>query len=162
MAYKHTTHDYSDNLKICSKCTQKKKRSFKNFHRASSTKDGLAYICKECKKDIDKQSRKDNKKSIDLYHKTPKFIYARIKYQSAKRGIFFELSYNEYLEIIKGNCFYCGGKTKNWVDRYINNHAIGYTAKNSVACCEACNKMKRDKDPKDFINQCKKISKFNA
>ncbi len=82
----------------------------------------------------------------------------------------FELSKEEFRELTKQNCFYCGtepiigynadrrshGKyLYNGVDRYDNSK--GYTVDNAVPCCKICNTMKSNLDVDAFRNHIKKI-----
>jgi len=48
--------------KICSKC--KKEKPLKEFHKQKANKDGLAYQCKECNKERNKEYYKNNKEEI--------------------------------------------------------------------------------------------------
>lgn len=155
-------HDYSKSTKTCSKCQKSFPATSEFFHKQKKNKDGLAYICKKCKKGIDKKS-KQNSENYSKYQKSPNFVFSQLKYQAKKRNIIFELTFDYYLKnLANKNCHYCGSEeTKHWIDRFINNHEIGYTKENSVPCCELCNKMKTTLDPDEFINHCKKINNYN-
>lgn len=97
--------------------------------------------------------------------------YSQYKNSANKRKINFELTIEEYDNLIHGNCFYCGAGPKirnfkrktssynypmNGIDRVNNNE--GYTVKNSVSCCDTCNRAKLDHDLKYFLNWIKKVS----
>lgn len=155
-------HDYNSPKKFCSRCKTFHLRSSDNFHKAKRMKDGLATICKTCKKEIDRESKK-NSPNHKAYQKSPEFVFSQLKYQAKKRGINFTIKIFFYLENLAFKpCFYCGAKnTKHWVDRYINNKEVGYTEENSVPCCERCNKMKAHRHPDSFLNHCLKVANFN-
>ena len=91
----------------------------------------------------------------------------------------FELTREEYIKIINGNCHYCGEghcdsrgfKYSRIQDSHIHQGKIykcvgidrldsqkGYTSDNSVPCCETCNRMKMDLEVNTFIRKCKKIA----
>lgn len=161
--YPHMKHDYSTNNKVCSKCKKTHTRSPEHFYRDKKQKDGLSYLCKSCKCKIDKQSREDNVHTFKQYQKSPEFVFSQLKYQAKKRKIMFSIALPHYLEhLAYKNCYYCGStNTNHWVDRYYNDHKIGYTIKNSVPCCELCNKMKSQHNPSVFIEHCKKVTEFN-
>jgi hypothetical protein len=76
------------------------------------------------------------------------------KHHAKKRNIAFNLSDNEFFNITKKNCFYCGVEPKqimqpkgaygdyvyNGVDRVDNS--LPYIASNCVAACRPCNSKK--------------------
>ena len=89
-----------------------------------------------------------------------------------ERGYSFELSEQDFDNLIFGNCFYCGqeptehkgdlrlNKTnlpfkRNGIDRLDNN--LGYTKENCVTSCFKCNKMKSDLNYSDFMEHLNKI-----
>ncbi len=149
------------NNKTCSRCKKILPSTTKHFRKATRNKDGLAYECKECKKNIDKKWREDNEEKFKASQKTPSFVWSQIKYQAKKRGYTLSISEVYYhTKLANSSCYYCGEKdTKYWIDRKINNK--GYTIENTVPCCEMCNKSKRHIDPDIWINHCKKIANYN-
>lgn len=84
----------------------------------------------------------------------PKNQYFRHYRKAAeKRDYCFDLSLNEFIEIVHKSCHYCGDSPKpnaihprlhkilvNGIDRVDNS--IGYTVDNCVPCCSICNKAK--------------------
>jgi len=113
---------------------------------------------------------RDNRTDVERY----RYIYNAYKKASLDRNYSFELSREVFTKLILSPCLYCG-KTKsnsrkdkltgdplyyNGVDRMDNT--CGYTDDNSVACCNVCNYMKRDQTVKEFLIQCKRISKYDA
>ena len=96
-------------------------------------------------------------------------LIARYKKSAKVRNIEWNLNFDDFSDIVKANCFYCGkeptlrkGKTQygkviptNGVDRKINS--IGYVKENCVPCCTTCNKMKLDHDIENFKNHISKI-----
>lgn len=149
-------------MKTCPKCKTEYLDHDANFHKATLNVDGLAFICKKCKKETDKRYRKTSVKYKE-YQKSPEFIFSQLKYQAKKRNMPFEIDEVYYhKELAHKPCHYCGNTdTKYWVDRYINDHSIGYTKENTVPCCELCNKMKISLSPEVFIEHAKRIYKFN-
>lgn len=85
-------------------------------------------------------------------------IYRNYKRAAEKRSYSFELTYNQFLNLIQQPCRYCtespsslwrGSSRKylepmifkyNGVDRVDNS--LGYTATNCVPCCSLCNNSK--------------------
>lgn len=102
-------------------------------------------------------------------------LYQSYKYSATHRNLIFNLSFIQFIQLTKENCFYCNTPPKNnWklygctggfrgsyvfngVDRKINN--IGYTPENSVPCCGTCNLMKTDMSDTEFIEHAQKIAK---
>lgn len=104
-----------------------------------------------------------------------------IEYQSNadSRNHQFLLTFEEFNNLISGDCFYCGTKPKikngghlekrkhkgqpdlytNGIDR-INSNG-DYTIDNCVPCCSMCNKMKNVYSKNDFLNHIKNIYLFN-
>jgi hypothetical protein len=98
-------------------------------------------------------------------------ILERYKRQARSRGIKFELTKEEFKNLITSNCFYCdsfptsvqnsmvanGSFTYSGVDRV--DSSKDYTMDNCVSCCKVCNFMKRSMSTADFYNQIEKIYK---
>lgn len=92
-------------------------------------------------------------------------LYSHYTTSSKRRGITFELSQDEALELFIGNCEYCGQPPSqrattntrivqdvflyNGIDR-VNNEE-GYTVKNCVSCCKTCNYAKSGMSQDEFI-----------
>lgn len=93
-----------------------------------------------------------------------KHLYYLYKYRAEKKGINFELTLEQFSEITKKSCFYCGAEPSqekvykkaygtyvyNGIDRRDNN--LGYTAKNSVPCCKHCNTAKMTMTEDEFAD----------
>ncbi len=90
------------------------------------------------------------------------------KTNAKKRNRPFELTHEQALTLMKGNCHYCGEKpsirkTKqfpiaieiNGIDR--TDSSKGYTLDNCVPCCSTCNYMKLEMSAVEFITHIKKI-----
>lgn len=89
------------------------------------------------------------------------------------RGYKFELTVDQFRELTKNNCYYCGSKPKtkykhdkarpiayiyNGIDR--KNNDLGYNVENCVTCCKKCNYLKGTFSLREFKNQINKIYKF--
>ena len=120
----------------------------------------IKYGCKKC---YDRSMRRE-----DL---APAILRMYFSYQSNARvrNLPFDLTAEEFYEIAKDDCFYCGfppierKPPKSWqpsvmlsgVDRVVN--ATGYTVGNCVACCRQCNWAKKDMSSQDFIDWCARV-----
>jgi len=108
---------------------------------------GNKYCCDECR---------------DAYNVTN---FARTKYiycaNSAEvRGIKFDLSFQEFMQLWQEPCEYCGDEIESiGIDR--TDSSKGYSVDNIVPCCGTCNLMKNTNDKDLFLAQCKKITEFN-
>lgn len=92
-------------------------------------------------------------------------VYRRYRNQASERNYSWNLSKEEFAEIISKPCFYCGaepdqcsrgrrsngGFIYNGVDRL--NNSIGYEINNVVPCCGVCNRMKSDATLDGFKNK---------
>tara|TARA_R100001163_G_C5066244_1_gene204555 strand:+ start:434 stop:3151 length:2718 start_codon:yes stop_codon:yes gene_type:complete len=89
----------------------------------------------------------------------PNYTYEFGKNQAYERGFEWTLTIDEFKEIIKNPCHYCGTKPfgrEGGIDRYENN--LHYTKENSVSACTTCNDMKKDLSSDVFLDKCKKAS----
>jgi hypothetical protein len=87
-----------------------------------------------------------------------------------KRSYNFELSEDEFYEIIRNPCYICGIMNKydknnklihrNGIDRFDNE--IGYIKDNCKTCCSLCNYLKRDSSYNTFMQQIKKIYEYRC
>lgn len=85
------------------------------------------------------------------------------------RSLPFELSFDDFVELTKGDCFYCGAEphrsyrgnrtsgryTYNGIDRCDN--ALGYIKGNVVSCCFTCNSAKHTMSLAEFYAWIKRI-----
>jgi hypothetical protein len=94
-------------------------------------------------------------------------IYLTYTKSAEKRNLVFELTPEEFKNLIFDNCYYCGEYpsnkikfkknltiTYNGIDRVDNS--IGYILSNCVSCCAKCNRTKMEMNVGDFIAWIKK------
>lgn len=104
-------------------------------------------------------------------------MYHHYKKHAEDKNRNFDLTLDQFYEIIKKDCHYCGSKPKinsiysekygknkipepfNGVDRI--DSSLGYSVNNCLPCCEKCNKMKLVYETNDFLNHIKQIYEFN-
>lgn len=95
------------------------------------------------------------------------------KRTAKQKNIFFKLSFSQFFNLTKQNCYYCGRKpykrvSESWKSRTLNGDYIyngidrkdntkGYTLKNCVPCCSKCNYLKRDLTYREFLYLITKI-----
>lgn len=76
-----------------------------------------------------------------------------------KRDYAFELTQQQFDEIIHQNCYICGKKSvdgnMNGIDRFDNNK--GYIFGNVRCCCKTCNKLKLNFTYEDIMDKINKI-----
>jgi len=109
-----------------------------------------SYYCKTCNlKRINKWNQG--------YRTTPDFRYDYYKRAAKKRDLDFQISLEEFKNLIFKPCHYCGKEPSptNGIDRYINT--TGYLIDNCVPCCIQCNRAKNKWNGDEFILMCKKI-----
>lgn len=96
------------------------------------------------------------------------------KYKSIAgyRNYIFDLTKDEFRELTKNNCYYCGQFPKslhtarnafgsyvyNGIDRVNNN--IGYNRENCVTCCGICNRAKNDSSIEEFKTWIKNLIQY--
>lgn len=89
-------------------------------------------------------------------------IYNIYKSRCKKQNKEFSLTKDEFRELIKQNCYYCGSghsnlydvphvipMTYNGIDRVENEY--GYVLENCVPCCKVCNRAKQSMPAIEFI-----------
>ncbi len=95
-------------------------------------------------------------------------LYSAYKRKAKKREIFFDLSMDDFLKLVKSNCDYCNEiplqkHSKfflyNGIDRV--NNKKGYITSNCVACCKRCNRAKDIMDTKEFFHWVRKVYENN-
>ena len=97
------------------------------------------------------------------------------RYNAKTRGLFWALTENQVVDLMKKDCFYCGNHPSsraldgghkrakrmlvcNGLDRL--DSSIGYTPENVVPCCGSCNLLKGSKSVVEFLSLIEKISQF--
>jgi len=116
---------------------------------------------KRTKKQIEKLQINSSNPTLQ---NTWKQLYARYKSNTKARNIDFKLSFEQAYKMFTNNCFYCGCRPSrlflysnrkhkldilyNGIDRVDNS--VGYTVKNTVACCTRCNTAKSNMGLKEF------------
>lgn len=97
-------------------------------------------------------------------------LYKSYMGRANRKGISFDLSFEEFLNLVQQKCFYCdsepeniagnrkytnGSFVYNGIDRVDNTR--GYTIENCVPCCEDCNRAKNSRPQREFIEWGKKL-----
>lgn len=115
---------------------------------------------KDRKKEYNKKYRELNKLKKTAYQKaysqTLNGKYSEYKNRAKRSGLSFELTHNDFLQMWKSRCYYCGD-TINTIGLDRLDNMLGYTVKNCVPCCVICNKMKHILSVESFFEQVEKI-----
>jgi hypothetical protein len=123
-----------------------------------------------CYNDEIRRSRKTLPEGESAFNR----LFAQYKLKAVKRGFAFELSQQEFRNMTKGFCHYCGEPPTqsfwphtsatpyiyNGVDRKDNNK--GYRTDNCVSCCGPCNKLKMNLSYEEFFNLINRIALHQA
>lgn len=108
-----------------------------------------------------KAHKQDNVRRVQKYFQTPKGSHNTYKANAKRKERDFSLSAEEFVEIIKTPCVYCGEeKERRGIDRIDNKQ--GYTKENSAPACKICNYMKKTMTVQDFLYHVKKITRYNG
>lgn len=128
--------------KLCPCCQQW--LPLNNYQKHKPSKDGYASVCKTC----------------SSYRLTSRYSF--YKSNAKVRGLIFNLSLEDFNDITKEPCYYCGGYNGKFdsvpfsgVDRIDSNK--GYVQDNVIPCCEVCNKMKNNLSQDVWIQHMQKI-----
>jgi len=99
-------------------------------------------------------------------------VLNRYKTHATQRNLAWELSEEDFRELISGPCFYCGESPSQTIMKYSKNgqlvyngidrlkNEVGYVAGNVVSCCGSHNRMKGTMTYEAFIANCLKIVKY--
>ena len=93
------------------------------------------------------------------------FVFRDYQWRAKKKNLDFNLSFDDFINLIQSNCFYCGVEPQNrhrrysikynGVDRVDNN--LGYITENCVPCCIDCNVAKMERSQKQFVEWINKV-----
>jgi hypothetical protein len=102
------------------------------------------------------------------------YLYLTYFHGSKKRNLSFEITKEEFKEIIQQNCYYCNKEPSNYVtirsrdggfywyngvDRLNNDK--GYTNDNIVPCCKKCNLIKKQMTEDEFLSWVASVYKYS-
>lgn len=110
----------------------------------------------------------------------PSLLRVLSNYQrhSQRRGYSWELTNEQFLTLLNGDCYYCGQPPSNvsqpnkkrerlcprrvvrkttysGIDR--KDNSLGYTPMNTISCCSWCNYAKRDLSVQDFLDHIRRV-----
>ena len=92
-------------------------------------------------------------------YKTPRGRYSCYKRSAKKRGISFNLTFEEFVTFWMKDCHYCGMKIKGiGIDRVDSGGK--YEIDNIVPCCTPCNMFKSKLGKTGFIEMCIKVAEY--
>ena len=149
--------------------THKEQKAAADKRYAQDNKEKIQQYQKEYREthklsnaEYQKQYRTKNKDRLDEYKKAPHTRYKNYQRNAKQKNRNFDLSEDDFTEITKQSCIYCGeysdtynGELFNGIDRIDSN--LGYSMDNCVPCCATCNRMKMDMNVNDWIGKMKKI-----
>jgi hypothetical protein len=101
-------------------------------------------------RDYQRNARKKDPEKFRNYcrgwAKKPKSRFYNAKKFAERRGIAWELTFEQWFEVASKPCTYCWGSTGttgSGLDR--DDNSKGYTASNILPCCGDCNRFKSNK-----------------
>ena len=90
----------------------------------------------------------------------PRNRFARYKVSARKRGHSWNLTRDQFMDLLSHPCTYCGDTEAIGVDRIDSD--LGYFPENCTSCCGTCNLMKRTLSVKAFLTHIAKIASFSS
>ena len=128
------------------------------IHSISRVKSGHKSSC-GC---LQKETRRSlgEKRRLESGTAAKNELYSSYKRAALRRKYIFELTIDEFIDIIVKACIYCGdscSSTSGRLERGVNgtfsytgidryDNSLGYTLNNSVPCCKICNRIKTNMD----------------
>jgi hypothetical protein len=158
------------NQKIIS-CGCKKKARAEQMGLANKKEEGLSsmnVIYEHYKHKLQNKEKVHNKNRMQMLENQ---VFGSYRKRDEKRSFDFTITKEEFKNLTKQNCEYCGAEPNNilkgttWgyngdyiyngLDRVDSNK--GYTLDNVVPCCKYCNFAKSDMTKEDFLSHMFKI-----
>ena len=71
--------------------------------------------------------------------------FSQAKAEAKRRNIGWNINLEDYTELIKQPCYYCGSQNESTgvgLDRVSNDKNIGYSKENTLPCCGVCNQIR--------------------
>lgn len=137
----------------------------------SKLKSGAIKSCgclKEETNKINSQSTIEKRMKDDA---TLNIVIGTYKYNALARGLDFDLTQQECINLFQSACHYCGSppsntqknRTKTYVYSGIDrlDNELGYFPQNVVPCCKTCNKAKGIQSYEDFKAWINNLTMFN-
>jgi hypothetical protein len=101
--------------------------------------------------------RSDKGKKRSNYKSNLPKQYLSYQRRANAKGISFELSVEQFNNLLEQDCTYCGIQEANGIDRI--DSIKGYTINNSTPCCTKCNMMKYTYSVNKFLSHVENIYK---
>lgn len=106
--------------------------------------------------------------SIEPFLASKNYLYYHYKRSALDRKIDFNISFQDFINLVTKNCFYCGEKPSNVVSAKTNGRLVyngidrvdnskSYDILNVVTCCKWCNGAKLQKTQKEFHDWIERI-----
>lgn len=141
----------------------------KKFIRLTDFKTGRTKSCGCIQREI--AANIGNRSKLPYGESPINSFYGQYIKSAKDRNISFELTKDEFKEMIRLDCYYCGCKPYraiktrySWHDDFLllngvdrKNGKIGYVKENCVPCCPKCNYAKNNLNEEDFLDLVKKI-----
>lgn len=128
--------------KVCIRCNTE--RPIKSFPTQSRDRAKRRNVCGMCKyqREVDSGYREATKEKRREYYKTyhknnPEVARYKSLVSYDKGKGYTSMSLNQYRELIKAPCHYCGNTSNISADR--KDCSAGHELNNCVPCCEKCN-----------------------
>ena len=142
--------------KVALYCIQHRKKMIEKDNDAFHSHN--AEVMKKWRDANPEKVKETNEKKINNID----YSYVNYKRNAESKQLAFEFSKEEFTEIVKLHCNYCGiiqEKGFNGIDRL--DSTIGYIIDNCVSCCAMCNYMKGCLDKDIFIQRVEHIITYN-
>lgn len=101
-----------------------------------------------------------------------KYTWHAYRSAARRRSKAFSLTFEQFMELTSQDCYLCGkaplqkARKKKYFGTYFYNgldridNEQGYVIGNVLACCQACNFLKRDKSLTEFLGIVEAIARY--
>ena len=88
----------------------------------------------------------------------PELVYRAYKHKARQRNLAFDLTQEQFEQLLQQRCVFCGAYGPLGLDR--RDNGIGYVLWNVQPCCGPCNFLKRAMSQYVFLDQVRKICRY--
>lgn len=132
--------------------------------------NSLSTQCSKCRTDSRKGCLPGN--ALEPGESTIRVIYNNYKQNARRKKLDFDLSLDDFKNLISNNCYYCGTKPTQLIRQNVRHQTLlmngidrknpndGYIKDNYVTCCKTCNYGKNKLSYSEWVEYLDRLVKY--